>query len=68
MTYTVKEINHALQGGSWRGTFASLEDARTYAEKQAARCQTFMEYQVCEGTPKHPGKQVGGSIRREVAK
>jgi hypothetical protein len=63
MTYTVAIVNHALKSGRWVGSFATLEEAQIYCRERAARSQPFVEFQPCEGSPKHPGRKAGPSFR-----
>lgn len=63
MTFTVCIRNHLTKSGLWRGTFATEELARAYADKEAKRSRAFAEFEVCQGTPRDPGKSTGYSIR-----
>ena len=58
-TWTVRVVNHACRNGLWRGKFESEAEARQYAELEASRSRSFMEYWVDEGTPSNPGKSTG---------
>lgn len=62
MTFTVEYRNHLLRSGRWVGTFETKELAYEHAVKQGASTRSFMEYVVCEGTPKNPGKEVPGTL------
>lgn len=58
--YTVAVVNHALQSGRFVGNFEKAHQAADYARREAARTRAFMEYRVCYGSPKDPGKDVPG--------
>jgi hypothetical protein len=60
MTFTVEEANHCLRSGHYRGTFQTIEAAREYVAQQAKRTRKFMEYRICQGTPRNPGAYVEG--------
>jgi hypothetical protein len=65
MTYTVMIGNKMLNRSHCRGTFASLEEAQTFAAKEAARSRSFCTFQVYIGTPRNPVQPAKGSAQIE---
>lgn len=61
-TFTVAVRNEALQSGNFVGPFTTLEDARIYCINKCKRCRKYMKYQICEGTPENPGKDLVGDL------
>lgn len=59
MPWTVLSENKALGKAHFSGTFATLEDAKAYAETQALRVRSFVTLEVWSGTPKNPIKPTG---------
>lgn len=61
-TFTCAVVNEAAQSGHWTGTFTTLEDARIYCINQCKRTRKFIKYQIVEGTPDNPGKDLVGDL------
>lgn len=55
-TWTLMVRNEALKSGNWEGTYESEQAAIESAKLKAKRARKYVEYTVCEGDPKNPGK------------
>lgn len=54
MTFTVLVDNTLLRSGRFRGTFATVEAAKAYADEEADRSRSFVVFHVYPGTPRDP--------------
>jgi hypothetical protein len=52
MPYTIRHINHCLGSSRFVGTHDTQDAARLTAQKNAERCQPFMEFEIHQGTPR----------------
>jgi hypothetical protein len=62
-SYTVRVVNEALGKDHFTGSFDSIANALTYAEKQAQRSRSFVTFQVWCGTPRNPLNSSSNTVR-----
>lgn len=59
--YRVREANHCLGTASYRGDFATIEEAKAFAEREAKNCRSFVSFEVRDEHDKPVAPPVRGT-------